>query len=113
MKAFTIKKHAHIFVYAKPVSMCNGFPGLSNLIETKLQKKPTSGDLFLFLNKKKNYLKILFYSENGECMYSKHLPSGTFSESPAGQITIRELNNLVDRVILHGSRKLNPFKIAA
>ena len=48
-----------IFVAVEPLDMRRGFNGLSTWVQTVLQEEPTSGHWFVFLNKRRNRLKIL------------------------------------------------------
>lgn len=105
MKAFTIKPKAKVFVYDEPVRMSCSFPGLSKLVQQKLGKKPESGDLFLFMNKKSTYLKVLFWAKHGPCIFAKSLPRGFFPElHVVGQsLSIGELHKIADHVLFKKS----------
>lgn len=111
MKAFTIKPTARIVVYSKPVSMVLGFPGLSELVRREKQKL-LDGDLFVFVNEKRNYLKILFHAKDGLCMFSKQIEGGRFDVLDKKNLTMAELTQLVDHVIRFGRKKLRHLKAA-
>lgn len=113
MKAFTVANTARVYVYSDPVSMSRSFPGLSDLVSAKLKKKPESGDLYLFVNKKKTYLKVLFWAKDGFCIFAKKLPKGIFdSEGWGSTMKITELEEMVNRVVIHGAKKLSHLKVA-
>lgn len=66
MRAFSIERLAKIYAYDQPVSMALSFNGLAKIVTQQLNKKVETGDCFLFLNKRRNYLKILFWANNGQ-----------------------------------------------
>lgn len=111
MKAFSIKNTAKIHVYKEPVTMIYSFTGLSEKIN-KAGLKVDSGDLFLFVNRAKNYVKVLYYHGEGICILSKKLPKGIFDVAVGSKMTLTELQNLIDRVIIHGGKKLPHLKVA-
>lgn len=113
MKAFSIKATAQVYVYVKPTNMCCSFLGLSELAE-KMSRDAADGSLFLFMNKKRNYIKILFWSNGGWCIFAKKLPRGMFSSDLLNQLTLAEMQRLVDMVVEeHGERKGRKLKAAA
>ena len=90
-----------IFLYRKPVDMRKGAVGLSALIEGVLQSDPFSGGLFVFINKSRDRLKIIYWESNGFVTWYKHLQAEKFSwplkESDKSiKITSKELNWLLD-----------------
>lgn len=68
-----------VFYYAAPCDMRKQMDGLSNLVRTELERVPENGDLYLFRNRRKTMLKILFYDRGGYCLLAKRLDKGTFS----------------------------------
>jgi transposase len=67
-----------IFVALQPVDMRYGFNGLYAQVQTVLQEKPLSGHLFVFSNRLRNRLKILFWDGSGLIICAKRLERGTF-----------------------------------
>lgn len=68
-----------IFLAAGATDMRKSFNGLSGLVRAKLSGDPLSGDLFVFCNRAKNRLKILFFDSTGLWVFAKRLERGTFA----------------------------------
>ncbi len=94
-----------VFVYGQPVDMRKSFDGLYCLVQHKLGEKPSSGDLFLFLNRRRNYLKGLIWDRTGFLMIAKRLESGQFKlRNGASKVLISKdsLRKLLDGVSVGG-----------
>lgn len=52
--------------------------GLSLLVSESFDLDPFSGQLFVFCNKRRNILKILYYDQNGFCLWYKRLEKAVF-----------------------------------
>ena len=68
-----------VFLALAPIDGRKGFNGLYSLVKETLQQEPTSGFLFVFLNKRRNRLKILTYDGSGLWMLTKRLDRGTYA----------------------------------
>src|SRR5438128_36134 len=55
-----------------------GFTGLSELIETNLEQKPFSGQVFVFRGRRGDLIKVLWYDGDGLCLFAKRLERGRF-----------------------------------
>ena len=73
-----------IFVALAPMDMRKGFNGLYAWVQSVLAQEPTSGHWFVFLNKRRNRLKILTHDGSGLWILSKRLERGTYAP-PAGE----------------------------
>jgi transposase len=82
--------------------MRRSFKGLIGLVKQQLQEDPLSGHLFVFINKRRTYIKILYYQQGGFCIWMKKLTQGQFAFSEKGPIkkvmTWTELQWLIDGV---------------
>lgn len=90
-----------VWVYGKPVNMGCSFPRLTELVETQLKKKVQAGDMFLFVNKKQNYVKILWGVPNGVCIFAKRLwDNRRYAIPNKEQLTLETMQEIVNEVTL-------------
>lgn len=68
-----------VFAYAAPVDMRKGYDGLTALVRDELGQDVLSGDLFLFVNKRRRRAKVLHFDGSGLCLYAKRLDKGQFA----------------------------------
>ncbi len=67
-----------IFLYAKPTDMRKSFSGLAGIVRNELGKTPNDGSLFLFINRRQDKLKALYWDRDGMAVWYKSLEQGTF-----------------------------------
>lgn len=65
-------------MFGQPTDMRKGFDGLSGLIINKLGKNPIDGSVYIFINRRRDRMKLLVWQSNGFVLYYKRLESGTF-----------------------------------
>ena len=74
----TIPGNARFFLCQHPVNMRKRFEGLSALVEQLFPGELLSGALFIFLNRRKDQIKVLFWDKDGLVIWFKRLEKGTF-----------------------------------
>lgn len=79
---FTLTSAMHYYLYGKAADMRNSFDGLSGIVRNELGKNPLCGDVFLFLNHRKNLIKLLHWEYGGFTLYYKRLEKGVFEIPP-------------------------------
>jgi transposase len=89
-----------ILAYSKPVDMRKSFNGLVALVQGVLEEDPLSGCLFVFFNRRGNYMKLVTWDRTGYCLFAKRLEQGRF-RLPSEQ-TRQELSEQAFRLILDG-----------
>lgn len=81
-----------IYLAIEPCDMRKSFNGLYALAAETLQADPRSGALFVFTNKRRTRLKILYFDGTGLWVLAKRLEKGTFSwpkTTDAGKASLR------------------------
>lgn len=89
-----------ILAYGQAVDMRKSFNGLIALTKQVLREDPLSGALFVFINRRGNYLKALYWDRTGYCLFAKRLERGRF-KFPRGEEK-EELSEKVLKLILDG-----------
>ena len=92
---------ARVFVALEPVDMRQGFNGLAVRVQAVLGQEPTSGHYFLFTNKRRNRLKVLFFDRSVPWVCAKRLEKSTF-EWPSGEGPSRTLRPEEMSLLVHG-----------
>ncbi len=103
------------FLYREATDMRKSFDGLCGLVQGQLGKNPMSGDLFIFINKRRNRIKLLRWETGGFVLFYKRLEKGTFefpeSESAglSQKIDYSELIMIITGISLKYARKRRRF----
>ena len=99
-----------IFAYTEPTDMRKSFLGLLVLVQRVFQEQdPYSGSLFVFVNRRGNYLKILSWDRTGFALFAKKLERGRFcfpGTSPSQELTEKMLGFILDGIPLGSRRKM-------
>ncbi|MBI3777192.1 MAG: IS66 family insertion sequence element accessory protein TnpB [Gammaproteobacteria bacterium] len=89
-----------VFLYGAPADMRKSYDGLSALTKHALGEDPLSGNLFVFINRRRNQIKVLYFDRSGYCVWSKRLERGRFEAAADG---IKQPLNLTQlQLILEG-----------
>ena len=75
---FTLSSSNRFHLYSDPTDMRKSFNGLSGIVANKLERTPFHGDVFLFINKRRDKIKLLHWGSGGYTLYYKRLETGTF-----------------------------------
>ncbi len=99
-----------IYAYTRPTDMRKGFNGLSGIVRSEFQSDPTDGSLFVFINRRRDRMKLLHFDGGGYWLYYRLLEAGTFEElkptndSSRLRIDATQLSMLLAGVSLVASR---------
>ncbi|MEA2104092.1 MAG: IS66 family insertion sequence element accessory protein TnpB [Candidatus Cloacimonadota bacterium] len=75
---FTLSSSNKFHLYSQPTDMRKSFDGLSGLIQNTLESNPCNGDVFIFINKRRDKIKLLHWQGVSFALYYKRLEEGTF-----------------------------------
>lgn len=95
-----IPANANVVVMHEPISFRNGIDGTAAVAKVVLKIEPMDGAFFVFRNKLRHMLRILYYDGSGYWMCTKRLSTGRFSAWPKGAgacspLLVRELQILI------------------
>jgi len=95
------------FIYRGDCDMRKGYDSLSGLVRNEWKKDPLSGDVFIFLSKRRNKIKLLHWQKDGFIIYSKRLEKGTFElpKNKSIEISAQQLQFILDGIYLSSIKK--------
>jgi transposase len=67
-----------IFLCTRPTDLRKGFDGLSGLVQECFSQELLTGHLFLFTNRRRDRIKILYFDRDGLAIWYKRLEAGSF-----------------------------------
>lgn len=89
---FALLSGNRFHLYSQPTDMRKSFDGLSGLVQNILGRNPSGGDVFIFINKHRDKIKLLQWQGGGFILYYKRLEKGTFEllryDSSVGSIVL-------------------------
>ena len=93
-----------IYLYGSPCDMRKSFNGLVALTKNGMKLDPLSGHLFVFVNRRGNYLKALYWDRSGFCIWAKRLERGNYISNWA-RVREREMDYTELKLLLEGIEK--------
>lgn len=75
---FALTHHHRFYLYSEACDMRKGINGLSGLVRNEMEGNPLSGDVYVFINRSRNLMKLLLFEGDGYLLYSKRLSAGRF-----------------------------------
>ena len=108
----TLPPSVRIFIAGEPIDGRKGLDALVSLVSGSLTQDPLSGHLFVFLNRRGDIVRALFWDRTGYCLLSKRLERGRFQlpwNAPTGtshfEIEATDLMLLLEGIDLRGSMR--------
>ena len=105
-----------IFLCTVPTNMSYSFDSLMGRAEEVFHQDPLSGHLFLFLNRTRDRLKILFWDRDGFAIFYKRLEVGTF-QTPTGssdesgiELDYSQLTKILEGVDFRNGRRRKRYR---
>ncbi len=106
---FGLSPAVRVYLATAPADMRKSFDGLAALAQGTLQLDPFSGHLFVFANRRRDRIKVLYWDRDGFAVWAKRLERGTF-HIPAAvggrvEMTATELAVLLAGIDLDAARR--------
>ena len=107
-----------VFLYRLPTDMRKSFHGLIALTESALKQDPLSGSLFVFFNRRRDRIKILYWGQTGFCIWYQQLQQGTYQlptddalqAQETVEVTRSQLSLILDGIDLASARQRMRFQ---
>jgi transposase len=115
---FSLNEQNRYFLYRSATDMRKGFDGLSGVVRNDLGMDPLSGDVFIFLNRRRTHMKLLVWEDSGFVVYYKRLERGRFEypnmDEPSRGLVIswRQLMLIIEGIELKSVRQRKRFSLA-
>ncbi len=74
------------YLYHAACDMRKSFDALSGLVRNELGRNPASGEVFVFINRRRNCIKLLHWERGGFVLYYKRLEQGVFTLPKASAV---------------------------
>lgn len=102
------------FLYRGATDMRKGFNGLIGLVRNHISHELLSGDVFIFLNKRRDRIKLLVWDRNGFIVWYKVLEQGTFelpaAESDALEMSWTDIQLLLEGIEINSVKRLKRYQ---
>lgn len=107
-------RSVRVWVYGTPADLRKSYDSLSALVRLHMASDPMSGDMHLFINRRCDRAKVLFFDGTGMCIYMKRLSKGKFAapwkrkHAESFRLTLTELSLFLEGSELVFHRALSP-----
>jgi transposase len=97
------------------IDMRNGFDGLAGIVRNHLKQNPVSGDVFIFLNRSRTHIKLLYWDGDGFALFYKRLERGRYALTSTGEISKQikreELAMLLEGLTFENMKRSKRYQI--
>ncbi len=115
----SVSSQTRVFLARDAVDMRKSFNGLIGLAESVLEQDPLSGHLFVFINRRRDRIKLLYWGGTGFCIWYQQLEQGgyqlpdatTVDERKGIEITATQLSLILDGVDLSSVRQRPRYRL--
>jgi transposase len=112
----SLPSSVRVFLHAPPTDLRKGFDALCGLVTAAFGQDPTSGHLFLFVNRRRDRMKILYWDRDGLAIWYKRLESGSFqipttaTEAVSIEMTATQLSLILSGIDLSSARQRRRYR---
>ncbi len=108
------ESRVRVWLYRRPTDMRRSFDGLSAMVKHELGAEPTDGDLYVFVNRRKTLMKVLYFERSGYCLWSKRLEQGQFQVrwdgALKGSLDLTALKLIIEGIDTGSVRRLKRYQ---
>lgn len=108
--------NTRVWLCTEPTDMRKTYNGLSALVKNQLHENPLNGHLYVFINRRRTQMKILFFDRNDYAIWSKRLEQGQFVFHHHGEkkksLSFAQLQCLLEGIELKNTRQYKRFSLA-
>ena len=108
-----------IFLYGQAADLRRGYDGLASIVQDAMGEDPLSGALFIFVNKRGNRIKLLYWDRDGYAIWMKRLEIGNFQlpepkdpDAAKIKLTASQLSLILEGIDLASVRRRRRFQLA-
>jgi transposase len=106
-----------IFLCTRPTDLRKSFDGLSGLVQECFGQDPLTGHLFLFVNRRRDSIKILYFDRDGLAIWYKRLEAGSFempstAEHDGIELQVAQLAMILSGIDMRSARQRKRFQHA-
>lgn len=112
---FSLGSSHRYYLYQGHCDMRKSMDGLSGLVSNELCRSPTSGEVFVFVNRRRTHMKLLHWEPGGFVLYYKRLENGTFSlpkNAPVASLSWSDLVLMVQGIRIVKSYQNKRYQLA-
>lgn len=101
-----------IFLYRQACDLRRSFDRLAYMVREELSQEPISGDLFVFINRRRNMLKALYWDKDGYALWQKRLERGCFAlpEISGNEMESLDWVHMLEGVRVSGMKRLRRYQ---
>jgi transposase len=107
-----------IFLYNDIADLRRGYDGLASIVQGAMGEDPLSGSLYVFLNRRRNRIKMLYWDDDGYAVWMKRLERGCFempqvdaTDGASLKITASVLSLILEGIDLSSVRRHRRFQL--
>ena len=112
----SLPSSVRVFLHAPATDLRKGFDALCGLVTTAFGQDPTSGHLFLFVNRRRDRMKILYWDRDGLAIWYKRLEIGSFqipataTKAASIEMTPTQLSLILSGIDLRSARQRKRYQ---
>ena len=112
----SLPSSVRVFLHTPPTDLRKGFDALCGLVTTAFAEDPASGHLFLFVNRRRDRMKILYWDRDGLAIWYKRLESGSFqipttaTSAVSIEMTATQLSLILSGIDLSSARQRKRYR---